>query len=1111
LASPAGNMTSVTPRSPLPLPALVLAGAATAIAQHDTAQDPTKQPMYVAPASSEAQDQIRGFQLPPNLLCDLVAAEPDLCNAVAFAFDGQGRCYVAETFRINDGVPDTRGYMQWKDEDLACLTVADRIRKYEKHVAAELPRYAAYSERVRLLVDTDRNGTLDRSTVFAAGFAELADGIASGVLPVDDDVWFTNIPKLWRLRDTDGDGVADQRTAVHDGFGVHSSLIGHDLHGLIVGPDRRLYFSIGDRGCHVQQGDRTLAYPHEGVVLRCELDGSELEVVHRGLRNPQELAFDAFGDLFTGDNNSDGGDRARLVQIVAGADSGWRIGYQWLDDRGTWNRERLWQPRHPGQPAWILPPIANFGDGPSGLAFDPGVGLPERFRGCFFLCDFRGGASYSGVHALRLERDGAGYALASADKVIWNVLATDVDFGPDGALYVLDWVSGWNKTGKGRIYRVRSKEMANDPALRNTATLLGSDLRARGEAGLAPLLNHADRRVRQAAQFALVDLDAGDALLAAAKSPANRQARLHGIHGLGILGRRDAARVAPLLELLGDGDADVRALAARVLGDVRLPTAIEPLAKALRDGNRRVQREAALGLARLGPAAQSTAPALLQLLRDNDDHDAVVRHAAVFALASLGASDVLLAHAGDAQPAVRRGVLLALARLQHPEVSRFLADPDVTLRVEAARAIHDGPIPDAMRALATHAYDDAPDVAAFDWRAISACRVLGQTEQGEALVHLATLANHPTATRLEALAVVAEWQAPHGQCRITGNWRPVVHENPHVVAQNFRGCTDALFADPEVAAAAATTAARLGLRELAPALATMLGNRDFAADVRLAALDALDRLDAPELVPALERIDGAAPTALRQRAVALLSKQAPEKAVPVLATLLQNASVGEQQAALQALGDLRHPTATALLRETFGRQARGELGAALQLDLFEAAALHDDPELRQMLAARREADAAQGPLGPWLACREGGDPARGRAVFREVEAVRCTRCHSLGGNGGNAGPALDGIGKKLTRDQLLEALITPSARIAEGFGTTTVETTEGTTHVGVITKDQDGAITLVPVSGEAVSVPWSQIRSRTPNGQSAMPPMGGPLTPRQIRDLLEFLAQQAKD
>ena len=1075
---------------PRPCRSAVLAVATLAAthaqAQHDTARDPQKQPMYTAPRSDEAQQQIAGFQLAPGFTCTLAAAEPDLCNAVAFAFDGRGRVYVAETFRINDGVPDTRSYMQWKDDDLACLTVADRVRKYEKHIPNDLARYAQFSERVRQLVDGDGDGVYETSTVFAAGFAELADGIASGVLPVGDDVWFTNIPKLWRLRDTNGDGVADERTVVHDGFGVHSSLIGHDLHGLVLGPDRRVYFSIGDRGFHVQQGDRTLAYPHEGAVLRCELDGSDLEVVHRGLRNPQELAFDDFGDLFTGDNNSDGGDKARLVQIVPGADSGWRIGYQWLSDRGTWNRDRLWEPRHPGQPTWILPPIANFTDGPSGFVHDIGVGLPERFRGCFFLCDFRGGASYSGVHALRFDRAGAGYTLASVDKVIWNVLATDVDFAPDGSLCVLDWVTGWNKTGKGRIYRLRS----DGAAPTDSAQLLATDLTTREPAALRALLGHADRRVRQQAQFALVDRGAHDLLTTIANDRSDARARRHAIFALSTLGRREPQLGDPLLRLLADDDADVRALAARMLGDMRHGKAKAPLIERLRDGNPRVQREAALALARFPEAEPNAATDLLELLRQNDDHDVVLRHAAVHALAVPKARDALVAAIGSDSVAVRRGVLLALARLQDGEVARFLDDREPSLREDAARVIYEFPVEAALPTLARRCYDDVSDGEVIDWRAIHACRVLGQTEHGEALVHLATRGAHPITSRLEALAVLAEWQHPHGQCRVTGNWRPVAHENAHIVASNFRSSLSALLADTPVAGAAARAAAELGLREAGPLLATLLGDAGKPADARLEALDALGKLDAAELVPALATIDASAPSKLRQRAVALLSKTAPEHAVPVLATLLQNATVGEKQAALQALGDLRHPAAAALLRTCFLRLAKDELGAVLHLDLFEAAAKHDDPELQALLRAREQQDATSGPLGAWLACREGGDSKAGRAVFHDLEATRCTRCHSLGGQGGNAGPLLDGIGKKLTRDQLLEALITPSARIAEGFGTVTIETNDGDTFVGVVTKEQDGVLTIVSVLGESNDVKVADVRSRTPNATSAMPPMG---------------------
>lgn len=1092
-----------------PRPYAVLAVAATfaahAVAQHDQAKDPSKQPMYVAEKSGEAQQQIAGFQLPPGWTCTLAAAEPHLCNAVAFAFDGKGVCYVAETFRINDGVPDTRSFMQWKDEDLACLTVADRVRKYEKHVADKLAHYARHSERVRRLVDRDGDGVYDQSTVFADGFAELADGIASGVLPVGDDVWFTNIPKLWRLRDTDGDGIADQRTAVHDGYGVHSSLIGHDLHGLIVGPDRRLYFSIGDRGLHVEQGEHTFAFPHEGAVLRCELDGSGLEVVHRGLRNPQELAFDDFGDLFTGDNNSDGGDKARLVQIVPGADSGWRIGYQWLSDRGTWNRDRLWEPRHPGQPAWILPPIANFADGPSGLAYDVGGALPERFAGCFLLCDFRGGASYSGVHALRLAQNGAGYVLAGSERLIWNVLATDVDFAPDGSICVLDWVSGWNKTGKGRVYRLRHGGQRSD-----AATWLAQDLAKLPAERLRVLLAHQDRRVRQQAQFALVDQGDRAVLTTIANDRDARRARHHAIQALGILGRRDASACDPLLGLLDDGDADVRALVCRVLGDVRHFRAKAKLIERLTDGHPRVLREAALAIARFRDDKPTAAADLIELVRRNDDHDAVLRHAAVFALATPDARQTLVTALADPSVAVRRAALLALARLQDGAIANLLDDPDPSLRADAAHVIYGFPVQAAMQALAQRCYDDHSDGEAIDWRAVNACRVLGEVEHGEALVHTATVRSLPIATRLETLAVLGEWQAPHGQCRVTGNWRPVVHTNPHVVAQRFLGSLSELLADPTVAAAAARTAAQLGLRDAAPQLVTLLRDTKVPADTRVEALEGLVRLDAPELLPALATIDASAPPKLRQRAIALLSKSAPDQAVPLLAALLQNGSVGEVQAALQALGDLRVPAATATLASAFDRLEAGSLPAGAWLELFEAAGKHDDPALRARLQARERADAATGPLGAWLACREGGDPWAGRSVFHDLEATRCTRCHALGGQGGNAGPALDGIGKKLGREQLLEALVAPSARIAEGFGTVTIETKDGDTFVGVVTQERDGVVTIVSALGETNQVRTADITARTPQAASAMPPMGGALNRRQIRDLIEFLSRQQK-
>jgi quinoprotein glucose dehydrogenase len=306
--------------------------------------------------------------------------------------------------------------MNWLDDDLACRTVADRVAMYKKYLGDSFATYSVHHDRVRRIVDTNGDGRADQATVFADGFNDAATGIGAGVLARKDDVWFACIPGLWKLTDHDRDGRAEKRELLHDGYGVHVGFLGHDLHGLCFGPDGRLYFSIGDRGFNVTTREgKTLAVLDTGSVLRCEPDGSGLEVFASGLRNPQELAFDEFGNLFTADNNSDSGDKARWVYLVEGGDSGWRIGYQFIESpisRGPWNEEKLWDPDHAREAAYIVPPIANISDGPSGLAYDPGVtALSPEFRRHFFLADFRGSSGQSGIRTFAVEPSGASFKL----------------------------------------------------------------------------------------------------------------------------------------------------------------------------------------------------------------------------------------------------------------------------------------------------------------------------------------------------------------------------------------------------------------------------------------------------------------------------------------------------------------------------------------------------------------------------------------------------------------------------------------------------------------------------------------------------------------------------
>src|SRR5207244_2501908 len=115
----------------------------------------------IKPASDEALRVMAKFRVPAGLKVELWAAEPLLANPVAIAFDEHGRCYVAETFRHSQGVPDIRGHMTWLDDDLASRTIADRLAMYKKFLGSTFDSYTVHHDRVKMLVDTDGNGQAD--------------------------------------------------------------------------------------------------------------------------------------------------------------------------------------------------------------------------------------------------------------------------------------------------------------------------------------------------------------------------------------------------------------------------------------------------------------------------------------------------------------------------------------------------------------------------------------------------------------------------------------------------------------------------------------------------------------------------------------------------------------------------------------------------------------------------------------------------------------------------------------------------------------------------------------------------------------------------------------
>lgn len=1068
----------------------------------------------VAEASDEPQQSMAAMRLPEGWKRQLYAAEPNVANIVAFDIDPHGNVYICETFRQNRGVTDNRGHDEkWLLADLAAQTVQDRIDFHKRLLGQDVQRYTEFDDRIKRLRDTTGDGMADQSVVFASGFNRIEDGTGAGVLARGNEVFYTCIPKLWKIVDENGDGVGEKRISLSDGYGVRVAFRGHDLHGLIIGPDGRLYFSIGDRGHNVTTADgRVLSNPTSGSVFRCELDGSGLEVIATGLRNPQELAFNDYGDLFTGDNNSDSGDKARIVMIVKGGDTGWRMHYQYLSDRGPFNREKIWHPYDPEQPAYIVPPIANFADGPSGLAFDPGTGGDASLRGQFLMCDFRGGSANSGVRSFELEPNGAFYKLARDAQPIWSVLATDVAFGPDGAIWLSDWVEGWNGEGKGRIYRVTGPDF-DAVAAEEVARILKTKWADAAADQLSDWLSHVDRRVRNESQWELARRGDVNRLSAVANDPqANRFARLHGVWGIDQAIRIGTVKdeslsvaKATLAGLLGDTDEYVVAAAALSIGERAID--VQSLITLLQHSSSRVRVHAALGLASLrqGKFADAARSAAVLMLAENADADPIVRHAAIMALAAGGDAAKLAGLKTHPSVAVRRAVVVALRRLKAAEVAEFLVDSDRKVVAEAARAIHDEPLAAGFESLARLIQTPSEDDAVMR-RVLNANYRLGTSETATALATYAARPIAPVGLRVEAIEMLRAWGRPDPRDRVHNDYRPLP-ERPAAVAKAAvaKALPIILKNADDVREVAITVAAEYGIAEVTPVLVQRISDRNLRPEARASSLRSLAAI-APDLATtsAAEMIRSNQPK-LRIAAMETLAKADPAISVELLKKATTSDTATERQAAWDLLAKIDTPESRQWIAAGVQDYIAGKVPADTELNVVEAAGDRLDDDLAKRLADHRSAIESADPLGKWLLSLEGGDATLGIEVYSRTQ-LSCVRCHKTGDTGGEVGPNLSAIGKQRDRRYLLESICLPDAVIAKGFETVVIADDSGQVYTGIVKREDDDVVELIQPDGKLVQIEIDSIIGRK-RGKSAMPEeLSTYMTARELRDLVAYLA-----
>ena len=426
----------------------------------------------------------------------------------------------------------------------------------------------------------------------------------------------------------------------------------------------------------------------------------------------------------------------------------------------------MFKPRFDGQAAHITPPIAPYHAGPAGMVYDTGTTLSDEWRNHFLVASFQGSAANARIYAFRLKADGAGFALDRDTVLLQGILTVGMKFGPDGALYLADWMSGWDSKNKGRIWKVDSPVTASSAARRDVRSLLAQNFDARAAAQLGMLLQHPDRRVRLKVQFELVDRGDVTTLRLAARAD-HQLARIHGLWGIAQLARRDQQHSGLLTEFLSDADPEIRAQAARLIGDVRNGRAATALLPLLEDGSPRARFFAAEALGRL--AYRPAVPHIVKMLADNNDRDPNLRHAGSFALSRLGDAPAVAALSSHRSRAVRMAAIVALRRMRHPEVARFLTDADEQVVTEAARAINDdGSIEAALPALARVLDERRFTSEPLLRRAINANLRLGTTDAAARVAAFAADGSRPAAMRTEAVAALGVWQSPSPFDRVDG-------------------------------------------------------------------------------------------------------------------------------------------------------------------------------------------------------------------------------------------------------------------------------------------------------------------------------------------------------
>ncbi len=1012
--------------------------------------------------------------VPAGFTVELVGVPPMVNRPISIAFDDEGRLYVTDSSGLSDK--------------------SDKQFEQKPH-------------RIVRLADRDGDGRYEESTVFAENMM-----FPQGAMFYEGSLYVGAPPHIWKITDTNGDGVSDRREIWYDG----KTLTGcaNDLHGPYLGPEGWFYWT---KGAFAEQrhtlGNGQALVTRASHIFRARPDGTGLEpVLAGGMDNPVGVAFTGTGErVLSGTFFQIGtaGKRDGLIHSVYG---------------GVYGKENASTTGH-ARTGDLMPIMTHMGAAaPSGSVAYRSRGFGADYADNLFVCYF----NLRKISRHVMVPDGATFTTKDTDFVTSDSLdfhPTDVLEDADGSLLIVD-TGGWYKiccpTSQlskpdvlGGIYRVRKTGAPKVADARGLKLAWGT----MGAAELTALLADARPDVQQRAMHTLGQR--GPALVPALgeflrRAPAAEARR----NAVWTLARIDTAESrAAVRAALDDKAASVVTTAMQVLSVWRDAGALGRLLIFIGAENAAHARMAAEVLGRLGDA-RAIGPLLAAVGRIGDVKftatgapegaaDRTLEHSLIYALIEIGRpQDVVAQLQPGASPRIVRAALVALDQM----TGGGLKAGDVIGWLDATQ----GMVRQTAAWVAGHHPEWGGALAEFYGRQLAA-KSRSAAELTDLQAQLARLA--PALAIQEILATTAGDVGASAEARLLSLRAMAaagLKEAPAVwlatLATLLTG-TDAALTRQAVATARALVLPKAGHAGLSAALVRLGRAASVPADVRLDALGAVPPAALAPVDAALwdflrAQLDGKKPLFVRAAAAGVLAK-APLAPAQQLALADTMTTVG----ALEAPKLL--PAFEKFPNETLGLKLVAALKASPGLPGVRAGALkalfakyppsvqHQGESLLTLLNADATRQNAQ--VDELLAGAVGGDIRRGQAVFNS-DKTACTVCHVIGYLGGRLGPDLTNIGKIRSERELLEAVIYPSAAIVRGFEPFVVTTKSGEAHSGILRKDTADEVVLATGPETEQRIARAEIAGIEPGSMSPMPPgMQAVLSKQELADLVAFL------